>query len=90
MRADWKAAGSYTTVGMEIVLSVLVGFFGGRWLDARFGTAPYLAVIGFFFGVATAGRFLWQAHRRMRAEAERDDFAPSKTHRRPRRDEESD
>lgn len=90
MRANWKAGGGYTTVGMEIVFSVMFGFFGGRWLDARFGTEPYLAVIGFFFGVAAAGRFLWRAHRRMRAEAERDGFEEKNTHRVPRKTKEDE
>ncbi len=61
-------------VGLEIVLSIALGFFGGRWLDEKFGTAPYLAVLGFVFGLATAGRFLWRAAQRMKARTETDGF----------------
>jgi F0F1-type ATP synthase assembly protein I len=62
------------TVGLEIVLSVALGFLGGHWLDGKFGTHPYLTAVGFFLGLATAGRFLWQAAQRMKARTENDGF----------------
>ena len=79
MRPAWMAAGGNSTVGLEVILSILLGFFGGRWLDAHFGTAPYLAVVGFVFGVATAIRFLVRAARRMSRATERDGFNPNHT-----------
>jgi F0F1-type ATP synthase assembly protein I len=86
MRADWKAPGGYATLGLEIVLSVLLGFLAGRWLDHRFGTDPYLSLLGFGFGVAAAARFVWRAARRMRSETEHDGFQVSQTNRNLRRD----
>ncbi len=62
------------TVGLDIVLSVLFGFLGGRWLDGKLDTHPYLTVLGFALGLATAGRFLWRAARRMKARTEGDGF----------------
>ena len=36
-----------------------VGFFGGRWLDDRFGTEPYLMIAGLVLGFAAAAREIY-------------------------------
>ena len=33
VRNDLRGLGDYGTVGLDLVLSILLGFFGGRWLD---------------------------------------------------------
>lgn len=81
MRPDWRASGGMATVGMEIVLSVLFGFLGGRWLDGRWGTAPWLAIIGLVFGLLTAARFLYRAAQRGQRAMGRDGFKASQTDR---------
>jgi ATP synthase protein I len=73
MKQDWKAVGSYGTVGLEIVLSILVGFFLGRWIDSKLGTEPVFTVIWIGFGVAAAGRSLWRAWKNMQADAAREE-----------------
>lgn len=65
---------SYSTVGIELTLSVLCGFFGGRWLDAKFATEPVLAILGLAFGVAAGFRSLYRATMRMKHETETDGF----------------
>lgn len=35
-----------------MVGSLLAGFFGGRWLDVRFGTRPWLTLCGLLLGIA--------------------------------------
>jgi ATP synthase protein I len=67
-------AASYSTVGLELVLSVLFGFFGGRWLDGKFGTDPALALVGLVFGAAAGFRSLFRAARRMTDDSEHDGF----------------
>ncbi|MEN6460197.1 MAG: AtpZ/AtpI family protein [Syntrophomonas sp.] len=39
---------------------VALGYFGGRWLDGRFDTAPWLTLVGFLVGVATGIKAMWQ------------------------------
>lgn len=34
--------------------SLLLGFFGGRWLDRKFGTEPVFLVVGILTGTALA------------------------------------
>jgi F0F1-type ATP synthase assembly protein I len=70
---NWRGVGSYGTLGLEIVLSICVGFFGGRWLDGRFGTEPWLSILGFVFGVGAAIKAVMRAMREMAAEAAREE-----------------
>jgi hypothetical protein len=77
---EWKAAGSFGTLGLEIVLSIMFGLFAGRWLDDRFETRPTLAVIGFVFGVAAAVKAVVRTWRQMQAvtrEEEREEGNPA-------------
>jgi len=66
----WKGVGSYATVGLELALSVLVGLFGGRWLDQKLGTHGWLTVIGLGFGIAAGFRSVYRALIRANREAE--------------------
>lgn len=42
----------YGTVTLDVVVPGFCGFFFGRYLDARFGTVPILAALGFIAGAA--------------------------------------
>jgi hypothetical protein len=79
MKDEYRAVGSWGTLGLEIVLSVLIGFFGGRWIDGRFGTAPWVSIVGFFFGCAAAGKALhrtWTEMSKVTAREEREQGNP--------------
>jgi ATP synthase protein I len=73
MRQQWKAVGSYGTLGLEVVLSILVGLWIGQWLDGKLGTAPALSVVWFFFGLAAAGKSVWRTWKEMQAETAREE-----------------
>lgn len=70
---EWRGVGSFGTIGMEIVLCIAFGFFGGRWLDEKFGTAPNLAGVGFVFGLAAAIKSVMRAHAEMQAIAAKEE-----------------
>ena len=72
---------SYSTVGLELVVSILFGLFGGRWLDGKFATDPVLTFIGLGLGIATGFRFVYRAAVRMRRETDSDGFRPADTDR---------
>ena len=63
----------YSTVGMELVLSVLIGLFGGRWIDQKLHTGGGFALLGFALGTVAGFRSLWRAAKRMEREADRSD-----------------
>jgi ATP synthase protein I len=68
-----KDLGNYGTVGLEFGLSVLVGLFGGQWLDRKLHTDPWLTFIGMGFGIAAGVRTLWRAAQRAQKEIEAED-----------------
>lgn len=70
LQQDWKALGSYGTLGMEIALSVAAGLFGGQALDKWLHTGGWLTWVGFAYGLAAAGRAIYRAVRKSNREAE--------------------
>jgi F0F1-type ATP synthase assembly protein I len=50
----WAVAGSTGAVGLEIAIAIGIGYFGGRYLDGRLGTNPWLTWVGFGAGVGAA------------------------------------
>ena len=73
MRPEYKALGDFGTLGLEIVLCILFGSYGGNWLDGKLHTAPWLLVIGFLFGCAAAGKGIHRSLGQMRAQAAREE-----------------
>lgn len=45
-------AGRWSAIGLEFGLAVVLFFLGGRWLDEKLRTTPWLAVVGTLLGVA--------------------------------------
>ena len=48
----WQLIGQLSTIGMSFVFALVLGFGAGYWLDGALGTKPWLAFVGFFFGLA--------------------------------------
>ncbi|MDH3590495.1 MAG: AtpZ/AtpI family protein [Planctomycetota bacterium] len=42
----------YVGLGFQLALPIVLGAFGGRWLDAKLGTTPWLVVVGSLLGIA--------------------------------------
>lgn len=54
-----RALSDAINLATTVAAAVAVGYFGGRWLDNRFDTDPWLAVAGFLLGVATGIKVMW-------------------------------
>jgi F0F1-type ATP synthase assembly protein I len=50
----WRIAAETGAVGIEIAVAIAIGYLGGRWLDNRFHSTPWLTWIGFGAGVGAA------------------------------------
>jgi ATP synthase protein I len=50
----------YSTVGLELGLSVLLGLVVGQWLDGYFGTEPWLLLLFLLFGMVAGFRSLFR------------------------------
>lgn len=46
-----RAMALASTIGLSLVIPPVLGYFGGRWLDGRFGTEPVLSVVGLVVGI---------------------------------------
>jgi len=47
----WRTAAQTGAVGIEIALCLVIGYFGGDWLDGKFHSTPWLKWIGFGAGI---------------------------------------
>ena len=72
VQQHWKAAGGYSTVGLELAISVLVGLFAGQWLDKKFEAGGLLTAAGFGFGLFAGGRTVYRALKKANAAADKE------------------
>lgn len=56
--------GRVAGLGTELLLAVLLGLLGGRWLDSKLGTAPWLLLAGAALGGLSA---FWNLYRQVAA-----------------------
>ena len=72
-REQLKQLGSLSTIGLELGLSIVLGYLGGRWLDGERGTEPWLKWIGLALGLAAGARSLYRVVRRAQRMMEEED-----------------
>jgi ATP synthase protein I len=41
-----------TTIGVELSIAVVLGYYGGKYLDGRLGTEPWFLLAGVLLGLA--------------------------------------
>jgi len=63
---------SYSSLGIEMGLSVAIGIAIGYFLDRFFKTSPYLTIIFMIFGVAAAMKTIFQLLKKVQKDNERD------------------
>lgn len=63
-----RSAGLLLSIPTLLIVSPLVGFFLGSWLDRRFGITPWLGIAGLVLGFVAAGRETVKIYRRYMAE----------------------
>jgi ATP synthase protein I len=51
-RYPFRAIGLMSAIVSQLAGSVLVGIFGGRWLDRQFDSEPLFLIIGLLLGLA--------------------------------------
>jgi F0F1-type ATP synthase assembly protein I len=72
-RSPWKDIGRDSTVGLEFALSILVGLFGGRWLDQKLDAGGWMTLVGGGFGLAAGVKALLRALSQANRQAEEDE-----------------
>ncbi len=71
-KKPWKAYGRYGSLGIELILSMAIGYYGGHWLDGQFGT-HWIGGLGFALGVYGGFRQIFRAAQRMQKDVEREE-----------------
>lgn len=67
-----KGYGRYGSLGLELLLSIAVGYYLGAWLDRKFDT-HWIAFVGFLLGCYAGFRALFRAAKQMTRDIERDE-----------------
>jgi hypothetical protein len=49
----WRGIGEISAVGLTIVIAIVIGYFGGRYIGGRFGHPDVGIIIGVFLGMAS-------------------------------------
>jgi len=68
-KRDWryiKDLAYYSSLGLQVALSIFLGFGLGRYLDGRMDTGPWLTIVFFIVGVAAAARNIGLAIKKLR------------------------
>jgi ATP synthase protein I len=56
----------YSSLGLQVALSIFIGLGVGVWLDRRWDTHPWLTLIGMGMGIAAGFRNIGLAIRKSR------------------------
>jgi len=48
----FQALALTTTIGIELAIAVVLGYYGGKYLDGRFATGPWFLLAGVLVGLA--------------------------------------
>lgn len=74
-RRDFGRGQQLALIGTELSVATLIGLYGGYWLDERFGSRPWLTLVGLALGLAAGfknlARFVLDEQKRLKREAER-------------------
>jgi len=67
-RKFWRAA-SLASIGLEMGVAVVVGWWFGQFLDRKLGTDPWLMIVFLLFGVGAAFKAVIREARRIQSES---------------------
>jgi len=62
---------SFSSLGLEMGLSVAIGIGMGYFLDSYFKTSPYLTIIFMLFGIIAAFKTIYMLLKKVKKEDER-------------------
>ncbi len=68
-KRDWrniKDMAYYSSLGLQVALSIVIGLAAGVYLDRKFGLTPWLTLTGLFLGIAAGFRNIGLAIKKTR------------------------
>jgi len=55
-----RGVGELSVVGLTLVFAIVIGYFGGKWIGGKLGSAFWGSIIGFMIGVAAGFKELFR------------------------------
>ena len=74
LAAAYRKAGPYLNLGIEFAASFILCLFAGKWLDGKFGTAPYLMLVGLALGITVGFLNLYRTAMRLQEREKQDKY----------------
>ena len=65
-RRAWRDLAYYSSLGLQVALSIFIGLFAGIYLDGRIDSAPWFTLIGLALGIAAGYRNIGLAIKKSR------------------------
>ena len=62
----WRIAGTTGAVGIEVAVAIVIGYFGGKYLDRKLHTTPWISYFGLLAGIGAAIKALVRVVRNYR------------------------
>ncbi len=56
----------YSSLGLQVALSIFIGLFFGLWLDGKWDTRPWMTLVFLAFGIAAGFKNIWLALKKSR------------------------
>ncbi|CAN5665368.1 hypothetical protein BH09MYX1_BH09MYX1_16850 [soil metagenome] len=69
----WKSLGRYGSIGFELIASIVIGFFIGRWFDRHFAWHNVGTIGGVLLGTYTGFRTLFKRAKEAERQMDLDD-----------------
>ena len=63
-------------IGLTFTVSVLLGFFAGRWIDGKVHTEPLFTLLGVFWGLGGSFWYLVRKVRELEKKQKKENGAP--------------
>lgn len=68
-----RVAGLALVMPFLMLACPLIGLFGGRWLDGKFGTEPWLELGGLGLGLIAGGQQVYEMYQRVKRDLDDSD-----------------
>ncbi len=78
MRYPWLPMLSLMGMGFYIAIAIILGIWGGHWLDGKMNTGPLWLVVGLVLGIAVAALGVYNMIKPFMEEAKKTDNKKNK------------
>jgi F0F1-type ATP synthase assembly protein I len=67
-KPGWLSAAEASSIGIEMVVSLALGYFAGSYADRHLHTKPWLTILGFLIGIGASVKAMVRIARQYKRE----------------------